>query len=58
MSRKNTSADLRQGDIDDKKWPFSKPFDLITCFDVVEHLKSRQCRYPLKKIFLIDECFL
>ena len=51
MSRKNTSADLRQGDIDDKKWPFSKPFDLITCFDVVEHLKkpsvffTRSARY-------------
>tara|TARA_B100000029_G_scaffold335630_1_gene327746 strand:+ start:660 stop:1379 length:720 start_codon:yes stop_codon:yes gene_type:complete len=40
MSRKNTNADLRHGDIEDKEWPFSKPFDLITCFDVVEHLKK------------------
>ncbi len=51
MSKKNTSADLRQGDIDDQEWPFSEPFDLITCFDVVEHLKipsvffTRSARY-------------
>lgn len=51
ISRKNTNADLRQGDIDDKDWPFSEPFDMITCFDVVEHLEkpsvffTRSARY-------------
>lgn len=40
MSRQFTSADLRLGRIEDPDWPFEKHmFDVITAFDVVEHLQ-------------------
>jgi len=35
-----TSAIIKHGNIEDAKWPFKEKFDVITCFDVVEHLKN------------------
>lgn len=55
MSRKFTSADLRLGRIEDRNWPFEKHmFDVITAFDVVEHLQEPKvffthCRNYLKE---------
>jgi SAM-dependent methyltransferase len=41
LSRQFTSADLRLGRIEDANWPFEgHMFDVITSFDVVEHLKE------------------
>lgn len=38
-ARRYTSADIRGGDITDETWPFDPgAFDVVTCFDVVEHL--------------------
>jgi SAM-dependent methyltransferase len=35
-----TSAKIVSGDITDEKWPFEpETFDVVTCFDVVEHLE-------------------
>jgi len=39
LSRRMTRADIRCGRIEDDAWPFTDhAFDLITCYDVVEHL--------------------
>lgn len=36
-----TSAKIVSGDITDEKWPFeAETFDVVTCFDVVEHLEQ------------------
>ncbi len=40
ISQKYTSATLKEGKIEDKVWPFSNRFDVITCFDVIEHLEN------------------
>lgn len=39
ISQQYTSANIKEGNIEDSFWPFSRQFDVITCFDVVEHLK-------------------
>ena len=39
IASRHTSARIERGDINDDKWPFdSRSFDIITSFDVVEHL--------------------
>jgi SAM-dependent methyltransferase len=39
IARRFTSARIERGDITDDEWPLEKgAFDVITCFDVVEHL--------------------
>jgi len=49
-----TSAQIVSGDITDETWPFEPGmFDIITCFDVVEHLEEpesffRNCKRVLK----------
>lgn len=39
ISKQHTSAILREGMIEDPYWPFDQKFDIITCFDVIEHLE-------------------
>jgi SAM-dependent methyltransferase len=53
ISKQFTSADLRQGKIEDKTWPFKeKMFDVITCFDVVEHLQNPKLFFINSKKYL------
>lgn len=55
MSKQFISADVRLGKIEDGDWPFEKhKFDVITSFDVVEHLEQPKvfftnCRNYLKE---------
>ena len=43
IARKYSSAEICQGDIRDELWPVgSEPFDVISSFDVVEHLEDPQ----------------
>jgi len=50
IARQHTSADLKLGRIEDERWPFRPgEFDVISSFDVVEHLHEpavflRRCR--------------
>lgn len=50
IARRHTSAELGQGRIEDEQWPVGdRRFDVIGCFDVVEHLADpavffRRCR--------------
>jgi len=54
ITSRHTSAVLKEGHIEDVKWPFTADmFDVITCLDVVEHLKNpriffQRCREYLK----------
>jgi SAM-dependent methyltransferase len=54
IAGRHTGAQLRKGAIEDEQWPFDEAsFDLITCFDVVEHLEEpavffRRCRRYLR----------
>jgi SAM-dependent methyltransferase len=39
IAKKYTSANIKEGSIEDLPWPFEEGFfDIITCIDVVEHL--------------------
>jgi len=59
ITSRHTNAVLRQGRIEDENWPFiTDMFDVITCFDVIEHLKEprvffKRCRWYLKREGLV-----
>ncbi len=41
IARKMTPASIERGNLLDEKWPFEeRSFDVITCFDVLEHLEK------------------
>ena len=40
ITRRYTKADIRNGRIEDSVWPFDFKFEIITCFDVIEHLEN------------------
>jgi len=54
ITSRHTSAVLKEGRIEDVKWPFTAGmFDVITCLDVLEHLENpgiffQRCRENLK----------
>ena len=54
ISRRHTSANLKEGKIEDENWPFEPhSFDVITSFDVIEHLEDppvffKRCHQYLK----------
>ena len=48
-----TSASIRKGQIEDENWPFPKSFfDVITCFDVLEHLRKPEIFFITAKQYL------
>ncbi|UCF06462.1 MAG: class I SAM-dependent methyltransferase [bacterium] len=54
-----TSADIRQGDIMDERWPFNEhSFDVVTCFDVVEHLEEPAVFFAHVKRFMREGSIL
>lgn len=56
MSREVTKADLRKGKLENEIWPFeNQMFDVITCFDVVEHLIDPQVFFVNSKRYLKKE---
>ncbi len=51
-----TSAEIVQGDITDEKWPFDeRSFDVISCFDVIEHLENPEIFFNRVKRYLSDD---
>lgn len=53
ISKEFTKADLREGKIENEKWPFQENmFDVITSFDVVEHLHNPQIFFMNAKKYL------
>lgn len=53
ISRQFTTADLREGDIEEESWPFGEEkFDVITSFDVVEHLKNPEVFFVNSRKYL------
>ncbi len=55
IAGKFTSAVLRRGDIMDEEWPFEKGFfDIITCFDVVEHLEEPGVFFRKAALYLAE----
>lgn len=56
ISRRFTTADLREGDIENELWPFAREsFDVITSFDVVEHLNNPQTFFINSKEYLKED---
>ncbi len=48
-----TSARISRGDITDEEWPLEKGFfDVVTCFDVVEHLERPELFFVRVKAYL------
>jgi 2-polyprenyl-3-methyl-5-hydroxy-6-metoxy-1,4-benzoquinol methylase len=55
IAKKYTSADLRIGKIESLPWPFEENyFDVITCLDVVEHLKYPEIFFKNVKKYIVD----
>lgn len=51
-----TAAGIHQGSIADEAWPFEERFfDVISCFDVVEHLERPEIFFTRVKRYLRDE---
>jgi len=56
ISREQTSAKLRRGDITDENWPFEEGFfDIITCLDVVEHLEEPEVFFRRAGRYLAED---
>lgn len=55
IAKEYTSADLRVGNIEDLQWSFEENyFDVITCFDVVEHLQCPKVFFKNVKKYIAD----
>jgi len=55
IAKKYTSAELRLGRIEDSSWPFEERcFDVITCLDVVEHLKNPEIFFINVKKYIAE----
>ncbi|MBN2070022.1 MAG: class I SAM-dependent methyltransferase [Candidatus Krumholzibacteriota bacterium] len=55
IAGKYTSATIYNGDIRDKRWPVGeRPFDVITSFDVVEHLEDPSVFFRKVREYLSD----
>ncbi|MCK4538319.1 MAG: class I SAM-dependent methyltransferase [Candidatus Krumholzibacteria bacterium] len=53
IAKKYTSAEIVSGDINDERWPVpERSFDLITSFDVVEHLAQPAVFFDRAKDYL------
>lgn len=56
IAKKHIQADLRCGNIEQKEWPFKKfSFDVITCFDVVEHLEDPSVFFKKVKNYIKED---
>lgn len=55
IAARYTSARIERGDITDEEWPLEKGFfDVITCFDVVEHLPDPGVFFDRVGAYLAD----
>lgn len=53
MANRYTSADIIEGDITGESWPFANDFfDVVTCFDVIEHLEHPDIFFIRVKSYL------
>lgn len=55
ISLQNCNADIRKGQIEDKIWPFDFKFDIITCFDVIEHLEDPDVFFKHVKKYIKED---
>ena len=54
ISKNYTSANIQLGKIENPEWPFKQKFDIITCFDVVEHLEDTSMFFKHAKQYLAE----